>query len=163
MASRFTRQFESSVSDYALRGFARVPSCALHREMVELRDVWLDVYERRAVEHVYLGNDQPVPFHPQQPDSRKAQMIRTGWRARRKNAALLVVEIRTHEQLGGGGAMQEINQPETVKSRDVLKTIGKFCENFNNTFHFACTRALNRSAASRDERCVYDPYGCQSG
>lgn len=73
-------------------------------------------------------------------------MIGSGWRTSVKDAAILGIQIGASGQLGRGGAIQQVDQPEPLEACNVKQTGCKLRYQFDDPDRAIGYRALNRSA-----------------
>ena len=68
-------QFESTVCQSSLGRFAVIPPFARNIEVIEIRNVGLDIDEWCAIQHVYLRHHEPILFHTKKPNGRETKMV----------------------------------------------------------------------------------------
>jgi hypothetical protein len=140
-------QFESAIRNNSLGRFAGVPSNADGIETVEVRNVRLDIEERRSVQNIHLGDKKAVCFDSNEANCRETDAIGTPRSSRGENAALLGIQKGAGDEPCERGAIEDVDQPKPIESLYVCESRGKFWKNFNDSLDVASPRALNGSPA----------------
>ena len=127
-----------------MKAFARVPAGARDLEMIEGRNVRLDVEQRSAIQNIDSLHKEVILLNAQETNRGDPNVIGAGRRAGGENPALLVVQVGAGNQLRRGGAIQQVNQPDALESLYVLEPLGKLRVDFHDTLGAAGGRHLNR-------------------